>query len=92
MPEMKRKMCFSNPGCALMMRLRAAGLTLTLTLVQTNARAPARLLPSLLAQESTQELFQLQSTKLSNVCANVLTFLSNLKLDKLEPIRYILIF
>ena len=81
MPEMKRKMCFSNPGCALMMRLRDAGLTLTLTLVQANVRGPARLLPSLLAKWSTQELFQLLSTKLSNACANVFAFLSNLKLE-----------
>ena len=48
LPERKRKMCFSNPGHALMMRLRAAGWTLTLTLVQANVRALARLPPSLL--------------------------------------------
>ena len=83
-------MCFSNPGHALMMTFRVAGLTLSL--VQPNVRALARLPPSLLAKQSTKELFQLQSTKLSNVCANVLTFRSNLKLDKLESIRYILIF
>lgn len=44
----KRKIYFSNPGHALMLRFRAAGLTLTL--LQANVCALARIPPSLLAK------------------------------------------
>ena len=42
----KGEMCFSNPRHALMMRFRAAGLTLTVA--QAKVRALARIPPSLL--------------------------------------------